>query len=338
VRPHLNTEFQGVKVVTNSLGFRNREFKAKKDRNSYRIIILGDSPAFGWGVDLENTYPYLLEKKLASDNSKKKIEVINASQIGYTSYQGLILLQSYLLRYSPDLITVPYVLNDIDIYRFYRNEGLSDKELSASTSFLARLNNIIDKSRFVLVLKSLFREVVNLDDRIAVSYLRRQYRLAKTRVSAEDYKSNLLKIIDICNANNIKIILLKMPINLSLPSLSDHEQKLLMDGYNLSDFYYDVAQNYDKERDYHQARLYYNKAREYKILSCYANSKIYHSLVDEVSKERNTPMVDINAMFANTGAYQELFNGPTDTIHPNSKGHKIIAEALRNIIETVLKD
>jgi lysophospholipase L1-like esterase len=335
VRPHLNTEFQGVKVVTNSLGLRSKEFAIKKEKNVYRIIVLGESPTFGWGVNFENTYAYLLERKLSNDNLKKKIEVINASQIGYTSYQGLILLQNYLLKYSPDLVTIPYVLNDIDVYRFYRNEGISDKELSVPSHSLVMFSNVIDRSRFVVALKNFMKKIINSNDRIAVFYLKKQFKLAKTRVSAEDYKANLLKIINICNANNIKVVFLKMPVNLSLPSLSDQEKKLLMDGNSCSDFYYDLAQNYDKQGKYHQARFYYNQAREYKILDCYAQSKVYHSIVDEVSKKNNVPLVDVDALFVRTGTYQELFNGLNDSIHPNSRGHEIIAEALSDTIKSV---
>jgi len=249
------------------------------------------------------------------------------------------LLQNYLLKYSPDLVVIPYVLNDIDVYRFYRNEGLSDKELSVPSHFLITLNNVIDRSRFVVVLKKIIKKFVNSNDNIAASYLRKQFKLAKIRVSADDYQANLLKIINICKANNTEIILLKMPVNLSLPSLSNQENKILIDGHSCSDFYYDLAQNYDKQRKFYQARFYYNKAREYKVIDCYIQSKVYHSIMDEVSKKMNVHLVDVDALFIKTGIYQELFNGPDDSIHPNSRGHEIIAEALRNIINSVfLKD
>ena len=96
-RPNLNVKFQGVNVVTNSLGFRNKEINLKKDKHIYRIICLGASPTFGWGVNFDKTYPFLLEERLRNTILPRKIEVINAGQIGYTTYQGTILLEKYLM-------------------------------------------------------------------------------------------------------------------------------------------------------------------------------------------------------------------------------------------------
>ncbi|MCX7648424.1 MAG: hypothetical protein N2Z60_07425, partial [Elusimicrobiales bacterium] len=49
-KPNLNTIFESVVLKTNSLGFRNHEISVKTKK---RIIIMGASPSFGWGVDEE---------------------------------------------------------------------------------------------------------------------------------------------------------------------------------------------------------------------------------------------------------------------------------------------
>lgn len=51
-------------VRINSRGFRDYEYTIEKPQNTYRIIVLGDSFTFGLGVELNETYPKLLEESI----------------------------------------------------------------------------------------------------------------------------------------------------------------------------------------------------------------------------------------------------------------------------------
>lgn len=331
-RPHLNTKFQGVNVATNSLGLRSKEFSIEKDNQAYRIICLGASPTFGWGVDFQNIYPFLLEQKLKKSNLSEKIEVINAAQIGYTTYQGVILLEKYLLKYSPDLITISYILNDIDRYRFYRNEGLSDKELPTRNSLMIKLNNILAKSRLYLLLKRGISCLVYKNDKLATITLRRQSNLSKIRVSKEDYKANLEKFISICKTHNIRLLFIKLPINLSLPSLSADENNIIKNGYKLSTFYYDLGCRYANMEEYQKARNFFKKAKDYLVFECCRDGIIYQHLMEEIAHKYNIPLIDVASIFITEGKTQNLFNGVDDPIHPNTQGHELIAKAIYEMI------
>lgn len=327
-RPHLNTKFQGVDISTNNIGFRGEDVNVNKNNQTYRIICLGASPTFGWGVESSNTYPFILEQKLKRDNLFKNIEVINAGQIGYTSYQGIILLERYLLRFSPDLITVSYVLNDIDRYKFYKNTGVSDKELIPGNSFAVKIKNIISKSRFYLVFKRIIRMAVNKNIKLSAGMFKKQFELAKVRVSPDDYKKNLEKIIDICRIHNVKIIFIKMPINLSLPHLTDNENDILKRGDNLSKVYYNLACKYEKNKDYENAHIFFKKAKDYIVFECVQDGVDYQKTMGEIAYKYNIPMADAAKIFSFEKASKKLFNIPYDLIHPNSEGHRIIAEAI----------
>ncbi|MDD5355128.1 MAG: GDSL-type esterase/lipase family protein [Candidatus Omnitrophica bacterium] len=337
-RPHLNIEFQGVRVSTNSLGFRGKDVSVGKDKQTYRIICLGASPTFGWGVNFQNTYPSLLEQKFKGIYPDKDIEVINAGQIGYSSYQGSILLEKYLLGFSPDLITVPYVLNDIDRYRFYGNKGVSDKELVLNNPFEIAINNTIPKIRFFIFMKEILSKFINKDERFAAGIFKKQCNLAKVRVSGDDYRENLVKIINIAKANNIKLIFIKMPINLSLPHLTDSENGILKDGKTLSKFYYDQANKYEKMRDYHNASIFFKKAKDYQVIECARDGVGYHKIMEEKSCEYHVPLVDADRIFKleGEGKSKSLFNSPHDPVHPNPEGHRIICEALYNEITSLI--
>lgn len=63
----------------NSLGFRgSREYQEKG--NKYRILLLGDSFAYGLGVNDDQTFAYLMEKQLSTPS--RPVEVVNAGCAG----------------------------------------------------------------------------------------------------------------------------------------------------------------------------------------------------------------------------------------------------------------
>lgn len=54
-------------VKANSLGFRSAELPSTKAPHVYRILIFGDSSSFGWGVEQDERYGELLGKRFESE-------------------------------------------------------------------------------------------------------------------------------------------------------------------------------------------------------------------------------------------------------------------------------
>src|SRR5437660_7841421 len=66
-------------VHINSHGTRGPEFQPQKPANSFRILSLGDSRTFGWGLSEAETYSGVLQSLLQKQApAGKTIEVINA--------------------------------------------------------------------------------------------------------------------------------------------------------------------------------------------------------------------------------------------------------------------
>jgi hypothetical protein len=95
-----------VDVEANSEGLRDREF-GEKPAGVFRILGLGDSFAFGWGVENRDSYLKLLETRLSSTRGRLH-EVVNAGIPGFGTYEELELLRSVGLSYRPDLVLLSF--------------------------------------------------------------------------------------------------------------------------------------------------------------------------------------------------------------------------------------
>ena len=97
----------------NSMGFRDVEHAVAKTPGVFRILALGDSFTYGAGVSFNETYLYRLEQMLNAREQHPKVEIIKAGISRYYPEPERLLLEHYGLIYSPDLITVAFVPNDI---------------------------------------------------------------------------------------------------------------------------------------------------------------------------------------------------------------------------------
>ncbi|MFH1063306.1 MAG: SGNH/GDSL hydrolase family protein [Candidatus Omnitrophota bacterium] len=328
-KSNLNTMFQGKHVITNSLGLRNDEIMQHEKENMYRLICLGGSSTFGWGVDREKTYPLHLENLINKCFDQKIAEVINAGQIGYTSYQGKKFFKKYLLEYSPDIITVSYVLNDIDKVRFFKNEKLSDSQISFSGSEIVEWKSRIIDKRIYFLAKRFTLWLMRKNSKLTAAVYKNQYENSKIRVSAGEYRENLQDIIATCKSRNIKLIFIIMPINLALPEISGKTN-----GSQLSNYYYQKAVKCEKIKDYKNAELFFKKALEHQVFICKKNGVLYQNIMMQVAQENKIPFVNAEELFSSGlyGQMVDLFNGSDDRIHPNDAGHRLIANALYECI------
>jgi lysophospholipase L1-like esterase len=93
----------------NSRGYRTPEFTDQKPEGVMRVVCMGGSSTFGWGVSDGDAYPRRLEEKLNEfDPENRRWEVVNLGVTNYSSRQGLRLARSILDKLSPDLVLIHY--------------------------------------------------------------------------------------------------------------------------------------------------------------------------------------------------------------------------------------
>jgi lysophospholipase L1-like esterase len=93
-------------VQINQKGLRDRDHSYERANDVRRILVLGDSFAWGYGVEEAERFSQLLE-------SMMDVEVVNAGVSGYSTDQELLWLQNEGIKYDPDLIILVFAGNDI---------------------------------------------------------------------------------------------------------------------------------------------------------------------------------------------------------------------------------
>ncbi len=105
----------GHSFTTNHLGFREKRFSNKKNKNSFRILIFGDSLTFGVGIDNEHRYSNLLEEMFRINYPQHNVEVLNFGVPGYSLDQEHELIKAILKIVECDLVILGVFWNDFQI-------------------------------------------------------------------------------------------------------------------------------------------------------------------------------------------------------------------------------
>jgi len=98
----------------NSLGMRGAEASLEKPAGTLRVLVLGDSVAFGWGLEEQDTLSSQLQQLLDSAGTGKRFQVWNAGVPGYATWQELSYLAEKSAALQPDLVILPFLFNDVD--------------------------------------------------------------------------------------------------------------------------------------------------------------------------------------------------------------------------------
>jgi len=136
LKPHLKGMFQDAVIATNRFGLRGPEISQEKPQRTFRIVGLGDSHMFGWGVGQEELYLALLQRQL-NENAESgwRFEVLNFGTPGYNTVMEVATFEHRALAFDPDLVVLHFVGNDLFAPHFL----LPPRDLDPSHWFLIEL-------------------------------------------------------------------------------------------------------------------------------------------------------------------------------------------------------
>ena len=113
MKPGAAGEWGGIWVRVNERGLRGPSVADARRRGVRRVLFLGDSVTFGFGIE-ENAdvFPFQVGRTLEQALGVE-VEIVNAGVGGYSPWQQLAFLRREGLAYEPDLIVLGFVLNDV---------------------------------------------------------------------------------------------------------------------------------------------------------------------------------------------------------------------------------
>lgn len=147
-------------LTTNSLGLRSDyEITFQLPENTRRVLALGDSYTFGFGVEGNETYPFFLEKLLnANPGGRYKFQVINAGfASGSATDSQYLYLREIGYKFSPEVVTLGFCLAN-DLIDIESNNWILDKSGNLEKIINTRdrfIMAVLKKSALIAVLKHL---------------------------------------------------------------------------------------------------------------------------------------------------------------------------------------
>jgi hypothetical protein len=124
LKPNVTGTFRGRPVHTNAFGLRGHETTLAKPPGTFRVVGLGDSCMFGWGVGQGEEYLETLERRLNQAEQaqpaggRRRFEVLNFGVPGYNGWMEVATFERRALAFSPDLVVMHFIGNDFDLPHF----------------------------------------------------------------------------------------------------------------------------------------------------------------------------------------------------------------------------
>jgi hypothetical protein len=107
-----------TRVLTGRAGFRDSDYAAEKGRGVRRIVGIGDSLMFGWGVEQGQDYLSQVEERLNAGGGAGAWEVLNTAVPGYNTAMEVETLEVKGSAYRPDLVVLGFCANDASLPNF----------------------------------------------------------------------------------------------------------------------------------------------------------------------------------------------------------------------------
>lgn len=186
----------------NSYGLVGKEYKLEKDKNIFRILILGDSIA-------EQGYSgEFLENNLNSNpklHLKYTFEVWNAGVASYDVRRYAVYLKHKGLHYNPDMVIIFLFMNDFEL-----NTNIYYKTKDGHIEYhfpISEISKIYIPNKFLMMHSYLYRFIILRSD----SFLMSKRKIQGVDPREEDGRYYLKIIKQICQERNIPLLLVVFP-------------------------------------------------------------------------------------------------------------------------------
>jgi len=174
------------------------------ERKLPRIVAIGDSNTWGYGVRAEAAWPSVLGRAL------RNAEVVNMAVSGYSSFQGLQTLRKYGDRLKPSMIIASFNFNDRAFV--YNHNGDSEEKFARFFDLQGKSNlyNWLNKIYTTRILRAIMTRVGLLKSEPVKKI---DVREVSPRVPPEKYRENLRKIVEYGRERKIPVVFILLKDN-----------------------------------------------------------------------------------------------------------------------------
>lgn len=347
----LKSNFKGkaftFPVDINAQGFRDAQDTPVKKQSDLRVITIGDSRTYGYGVEADQTFSYFLEEYLNKYN--RNAQVINGGVHGFSVVQCRAHIEQ-LIEYSPDIIVLAPGYND----RRYIISRPPD-----STDSFKQIARIRRAAEAFQISHSMFGLMYILGKQKLQNLIETPPPLnqVKLRVDSTTFKQELDKIVEYCNQNNIQLILLNLHTNPMVYGFITETVGLFKEGNEhlaikrLEDAGHQIPNYSHTISHYYLGKMYETIGEGNKAKKAFADHRIHGSIFGEtiirleddygdamqaMAKKHQIVYIDSNQSMIGDIPYHPpddlLIKYYLDDCHFTAQGHKEIAASLADTI------
>lgn len=251
-KKNIKKKLMNVEISLNSDGFRN---KNDLNKNSKKILMLGDSMTLGWGAQFPFSYHL--------DNKLKDYEVINGG-IGNTNtiMQVNNFFYNYSNKYNYDLIILNFFINDFEDVQI-KEPNLLQKNSYFYTYVNSLINQIFIKYELKYDWKTFYiKSFENKDTELKIF-------------------NEIMRLKKFCDENKVKLIIHNIPElrNLKEYQFND-ETKIIKEFAHKNDIFF--IDSYNILKDYEPRDLWVS------VKDSHANDKAHLIIAGFLFDEINT--------------------------------------------------
>lgn len=305
----------GTQVELNSYGTRDREYSESKPEGTIRIAVLGDSITFGFGVELDNTYHKLLEKKL-NQSADTKFDVPSFNMGAADTLWAMDKYLKQVRAFHPDIVILGFCLNDISDYSHFE---LSEQQIVDNTPLESRIIGYFLRVHYLLRRYShlyflsverskpfLYRNFLDIRRKDPEYWIPIETDTPEYKKRFDSTIKKLVEFSEIVKKDGARFIVVIFPYEIQL---SDKHVDLYAREYRLTRYA-------DAPRAEVQKQL---------IQAFQANNIEFIDLLQ--------PYRTFSRENPDTPMFFRSIVGVIDWMHPNDKGHEVAAQAIRDYLK-----
>jgi lysophospholipase L1-like esterase len=316
---------------THSLPYSNQEvFDAIKQKNSFRIFVMGESSAAGFPFAPLGSFSRYLQQRLELVYPESKIEVVNLGITAINTYTIRDLFPG-VLEMSPDLIIIYTGHNE-----YYGALGVGSMESFGTSRNIINLGLWLSRFKTFEFLTDIIRNIsgwispsdlVNQDATLMERMVSEQQIAFESKLykdGIEQFRNNIHEILELAKEKNVKILLSTLTCNTldQQPFVS-----LKTETYPPAKEIFEKAKLELSNRQISTADSLFTYAKELDALRFRAPEAI-NNIIKEYSIIFSIPIVDIDSVLRSKSPNGIVGdNLMTDHLHPTLEGYQLMGKA-----------